>query len=482
MHNYNIPIIKNLSENIKKIKEISGGSSDVLINEFVTGSIKCALLCCEGMVSTALMCELVFEPIVNIPAKKDSHELFNHIEKYMLMSSDRPKADNYETLFRLLNSGFAVLIADNINYALAFGIQGYASRSIQESSGESNIMGSHEGFVEIIRTNMSLVRRRLKTPELVMEIFQKGEKSSTDLCLCYMKDRVPKKLISDIKNSLGKIKLESVLSTGYIKPFVERNKFELFNSAGTTERPDVFCSKLIEGRVGIFIDGVPFAITVPKLFCESFQTLDDYAFKPYYSTFIRWIKYMAFLTAILLPAVYSAIVTYHPELLNSTMLILLVEAEKNAPLSITTETVFVLLMYEIIREAGLRFPKTVGGAVSIVSGLIIGDAAVKSGFVSTPLLTVSALAVMSGFVVPELNQQITLLRFAFIISGAVFGLFGISLLGCAVLTNICATENYGFPFTAPVSPFSGSGMGDTAVRSDIKKMQDRNFTVEEYHE
>lgn len=477
-----IPIISCLSENIKKIKEISGNSSDVLINEFTTGGIKCALVCCEGMFSTAVMCELVLEPIVEIPQKKDSHELFNHIRKYMLLSSDRPTADNYEMLFRLLHSGFAVLIADNINYALAFGIQGYASRSIQEPSGESNIMGSREGFVETVRTNMSLVRRRLKTPELVMEIIQKGEKSCTDLCICYMKDRVPKKLVSDIRNSLDSIKLESILSTGYVRPFLERDGFQLFNPTGTTERPDVLCSKLIEGRVGILIDGIPFAITIPKLFCESFQTLDDYAFKPYYSTFIRWIKYAAFLIASLLPAVYAAIVMYHPELLNSTMLMLLVEAEKDAPLSITAETFFVLIMYEIIREAGLRFPKTVGGAVSIVSGLIIGDAAVKSGFVSTPLLTVSALAVMSGFVIPELNQQITVLRFAFLVAGSIFGLFGISLLGCAVLTNICAEENYGFPFTAPISPFSSSGMGDTAVRSDIKKMQSRGFTVEEYHE
>ena len=319
MHDYNIPIISNLSENIKKIKEISGESSDVLINEFTTGGIKCALLCCEGMVSSAVLCELVLEPIVGIPQKKDSHELFGYISKYMLMSSDRPTVYDYEKLFMLLNSGFAVLMADGINYALGFGIQGYASRSIQEPSGESNIMGSREGFVETVRTNMSLIRRRLKTPDLVMELFQKGEKSSTDLCLCYMKDRVPKSLIDDIKKSLEDIKLESVLSTGYVRPFLERDKFELFNPTGTTERPDVLCSKLIEGRVGIFIDGVPFAITVPKLFCESFQTLDDYAFKPYYSTFIRWIKYAAFLIASLLPAVYAAIVMYHPELLNSTM-------------------------------------------------------------------------------------------------------------------------------------------------------------------
>ena len=478
----NTGIISDLRGNIRKIKEISGNSSDVMINRFVSGGIQCALVCCEGMISTAVITELILEPVTSIGAKKDSHELFHYIQQNMLMSTDRPEIYDYGMFFRLLNSGFAVLIAEGIGMALGFGVQGYAVRSISEPSGEGNIMGSHEGFVETVRTNMSMIRRRIKSPELVMELFVKGEKSQTDLCLCYMQDRVPKELLQKIYNSLDKIELETILTTGYVRPFLENRSFELFSSTGTTERPDVLCSKLIEGRVAVLIDGVPFAIVIPRLFCESFQTLDDYSFKPYYSTFIRWVKYMAFMISVLLPAVYTAIVMYHPELLNSTMLMLLVEAEEKVPLSILTESIEVLLMYEVIREAGIRLPKAVGGAVSIVSGLIIGDSAVNSGLISTPLLTVTALSVISGFVIPELNDVLTILRFAFLISGGIFGLFGISLLACAVLLNICSTEDYGFPFTAPLSPFASRGMDDTAVHSGIVKMQNRNFTVEEYHE
>lgn len=480
--NKKVRIISDLKENIKMIKQISGGSSDVLISEFTTGGIKCALLCCEGMMSSQTATEMVLEPITSIPQQENSAALFSYIMKYKLLSTDRPEANEYDTLFRLLHSGFAVLIADGINKALAFGIQGYASRGIQEPSGEGNILGSHEGFVETVRTNMSMLRRRLKTPELIMELMIKGRESRTDICLCYMKDRVPQRLLDRIQKSLDSIELESILSTGYIRPFVEKKSFEIFSSTGITERPDVLCSKLIEGRVAILVDGVPYGIIIPRLFCESFQTLDDYAYKPYYATFIRWLKYGAFILAILLPAVYVAIVMYHPELLNSTLLLLLVEEEKNAPLSIITEAFLVLLMYEVIREAGVRLPKPVGGAVSIISGLIIGDAAVKSGLVSTPLLTMTALSVLSGLVLPDLNPQTTVLRFAFLISGGLLGLFGISILACAVLTNICGTEDYGFPFTAPVSPFSLKGMGDTAVRQGFRKMQNRGFTVEDYHE
>lgn len=475
-------LIPELKRNIEEIKRRTGGSSDVLINEFVAGGVHCALICCEGMVSTSVITELIFEPITSIPQKKSSHELFHYISEELLLSTDRPEVTDYESLFRLLYSGFAVLTAEGIGFALGFGVQGYASRGIQEPSGEGNVLGAHEGFAETIRTSMSQIRRRLKSPELVMELTQKGKQSRTDLCLCYMKDRVPKELLRRIRNSLDGIKLEAILTTGYIRPFVESDRFELFSSTGTTERPDVLCSKLIEGRVGILVDGVPFAVVIPRLFCESFQTLDDYAYKPYYATFIRWIKYLAFLLAVLLPAVYTAIVMHHPELLNSTLLMILVESERQAPLSIITEAVGVLLMYEVIREAGIRLPKPMGGAVSIVSGLIIGDAAVKSGLISTPLLTVTALAVMSGLCVPELNPPVTILRFAFLAAGGALGLFGISLLACAVLVNICATEDYGFPYTAPLSPFIRSGMGDTAIRSSIEKMQERGFTVEEYHE
>lgn len=475
-------IITTLKENIEYIKQITNNSSDVLINEFITGGVSCALICCEGMMSSQTAAEMVLSPITGIGKQSSAKALFRHIEDYLLLSSDRPKAENYGDLMRLLYSGFAVLIADGNDEALAFGVQGYASRGVQEPSGEGNILGSHEGFVETVRTNMSLLRRRLKTPELVMELMVKGEKSKTDICLCYMKDRVPQKLLDRIMRSLDDIKLETILSTGYIRPFVEKRSFELFSSTGITERPDVLCSKLIEGRVAILVDGVPYGIIIPRLFCESFHTLDDYTCKPYYATFLRWIRYGAFVLSILFPAVYAAIVMYHPELLNSTLLMLLVEEERNAPLSILTESFIVLLMYEVIREAGVRLPKPVGGAVSIISGLIIGDAAVKSGLVSTPLLTMTALAVLSGLVIPDLNPQITVLRFAFLIAGGIFGLFGISVLACVVLTNICSTEDYGFPFTAPISPFSERGMSDTVIRAGFRKMQNRGFTVEEYHE
>ncbi len=479
---FQMPLPASLEENIANIRQFSQKSSDVLINRFQAGGIPCALLGCEGMISMTNISELILHPLMWIEEMPDSDALFDEIQNRMLLSMDRPIARNYGDLFRLLSSGFGVLIAEGQTRALAFGVQGFSMRGVSEPSGESNVLGSHEGFVEVIRPNMSLMRRRMKSPLFKMELSVVGTVSRTDICLCYMYDRVSPQLLQQVKDALASTELETVLSTGYLQPFLENRKGNLFDCVSLTERPDVLSAKILEGRIGILIDGTPFALVVPKLFVESFQALDDYNFKPYYATFIRWLKYGAFLLSILLPALYIAVSAHHPELLNSTLLMILTEAEAQAPLSLSAEAIGILLMYEIIREAGLRLPKAVGGAVSIVGGLIIGDAAVTSGLISTPMLTMVALSVIAGYVVPDLNQAVTILRLLFIFAGGQWGLFGIGLLGTAVLFNLCASENFGFPLTAPLSPLHPKAMRDVLTRVNFRKMQSGHFTVEEYHE
>lgn len=476
------PIPASLEENIANIRYISQNSSDVLVNRITVGGISCALLSCEGMVGMSFIAQLIIEPLTEVPSMPDSDTLFEHVRNKLMLSVDRPVVYNYGELFRTLNSGFAVLIAEGQTRAFAFGAQGYDRRSVGEPSGEANVLGARDGFVEVIRPNMSLLRRRMKSPYLKLELFNIGNISQTDICLCYLHDRVPEQLLRQIKQQLQSTELETILSTGYLQPFLENRSGNLFDSVSLTERPDVLCAKMLEGRVGILIDGSPFALVVPKLFVESFQSLDDYNFKPYYATLIRWLKYGAFLLAVLLPALYIAVSLHHPELLNSALLMILSKAEANAPLSLVTEAVGVLLMYEIVREAGLRLPKAVGGAVSIVAGLIIGDSAVSSGLISTPLLTMVAISVIAGYVIPDLNQAVTILRLAFILCGGLWGLYGVALLGTAVMFNLCATENFGYPLTAPLSPFRRKGMRDVLTRVNFRRMQRGHFTVEEYHE
>lgn len=477
------PVTGSLDENVKNIENILGKTSDLLLNPFFINGVPCSLICFEGLVSTQTITNLMLVPLTELNGGDlyTPDKIFRHIRDNMLMTIDRGMTAEYGDLIRRLMSGFAVLLIDGISTAIAFGVQGYETRGISEPSTEGNIYGSHEGFVETVRTNMSLVRRRMKSPLLRFELFPITKTGHTDVIVAYMADRVPVELVKKIRSRLEEIPLETLLGSGYISPFLDDTKKTVFSGASLTERPDVFCAKILEGRIGIMIEGTPFAVIVPSLFIENFQTLDDYNFRPFYTFIIRWIRYLAFFVAVFLPAVYVAMVTFHPELFNHTLLVTLAAAEQTAPLPLAVEAFIVLIFYEIIREAGVRLPKSVGGAVSIVGGLIIGDAAVSAGIISNPLLLACAISVTASFVIPSLNQPITLLRFAAVAAGGICGLYGISLLAAAMLVNICAVENYGVPVMSPVSPFTPKAMRDVLTRIGFPRMAKGQASVEKLH-
>lgn len=476
-------LCSSLEENLAHIRALEQDSSDLMVNPVTVGGISCVLVTCEGMLSTAMITELILRPLTTLSARfSEGAALLEYLQTYRLLSLDRIRITNFADFFCTLNAGFALLLVEGADFAYAFGVQGYDRRSVAEPSSELNLYGAKDAFTETIRSNMSLIRRRMKSPLLTLKLIVSGSVSRTDLCLCYLRDRVPQSLVAEIQVKLEQMPVETVLATGYLRPFLEQKHPSLFHSASVSERPDVVCAKLLEGRVAVLVDGTPFALVIPQLFCEAFQTIDDYNCKPVYATLIRWLKYIAFALGVLLPGCYLAVALWHPYLLNHTLLTLLAQSEQNAPFSLAAEMLGVLLMYEIIREAGLRLPKAVSGAVSIVGGLIIGDAAVSSGLISTPLLTIAAISVTAGFVTPELHQQITVLRLVFVAAGGLLGLGGIGVVGAAVLYQLCATEAFGFPVTAPMIPFSLRSMRDVVMRQGFRRMVKGNFTVEEVRE
>lgn len=474
------PLSMSLEENIKNIRTILNSSSDLQVNEFVISDVNCCLICFEGMISTSTITNLILVPLTELKLNDDitPDDLFKHIRDRMLLTTDRSFTIVYGEIIKKVMSGFAILLIDGVATATCLGVQGYATRGVNEPSSEGNIRGSHEGFVETVRTNMSLVRRRIKSPVLQFNLFSVTSKSNVDVILAYMDDRVSHNLVKNIKKRLKEMDIETILGTGYVEPFLENTKLSIFSGVSVTERPDVFCAKLLEGRVGLLIDGSPFAVIIPYLFIENFQTLDDYNARPYYATFLRWLRYLSFFIAVFFPSLYVAIATFHPELFNHKLLINLAEAEQKAPLPLMAESLIIIIFYEIINEAGIRLPKAVGGAVSILGGLIIGDAAVSAGLISNPLLLACVIAVIASFVVPGLNQQITLFRIISVIVGGISGLYGIALLTAVMIVNVCALESYGAPVMSPVSPFTPYAMRDVLTRIGFKKMIKRKTTVE----
>lgn len=469
---------KSLDDNLVKIQEICGGSSDITIQKIRVSGINCALITCEGMYDLNNLGRLIVRPLTELKIKECTEEkLFKYLNTDTMLSADQKIFFSFSELFNYAMSGFGVLLIENKNCGIAMGVQGFPSRSIGEPSSEMNIRGSQEGFVESVKVNMTMVRRRLKTPDLCFEMMKTGIKSKTDICIAYRKDMVSKELLNDVKRRLTAVKLDNVLESGYLNPFLQGNVMSLFTGIGSTERPDSFCAKICEGRVGILVDGTPFALTVPKLFAENFQSFDDYSIQPFYTALIRILKYTAFFISTMLPGLYVAIATFHPELVPEALLYNIASAEENTPFPLFFEAFVIHLFYEVMREAGLRLPRAVGHTVSIIGALIVGDAAVTAGLIGAPMVMVVALTAISSFVLPTLYETTAFLRFTYIIVGGFFGLFGIAVVFCLVFVNLCSINNYGIPSTSPLSPFSLYSLRDIFIRRSWKVLGKEDLNV-----
>lgn len=482
MNYEDIKISPSIDRALTDIRSIMGNTMDLNIMEVQVCSHRCAVVTIENMTSTEAMAQLLFRPLTSLtlPENSPPQAVLDFLTKGSLMSSERQTCYTYGDAVTQLFSGFALVLVEGIESGQLYGIQGYDKRSIEEPTSDLDVLGGKDGFIEVIRTNVSLVRRRLKTPCLRFELLQAGTKSKTDICIAYMADRCSPELVSSVRRRIGSIKLETVLSSGYVMPYLTGSRGSIFSDVQTTDRPDAFAAKLCEGKVGVLIDGTPFTLLLPGFFIESFNTMDDYASRPYYAMYIRAIKYLSFVLAVMLPGVYVALATFHSETFSYKLLLNLVVSAETTPYPLVFEVVIITLMYEILREAGIRLPKTVGGAVSIVGGLIIGDAAVNSGLVSAPILIIIGLTATSSFVIPSLNQQTSILRMVMIIAGGIGGLYGISLVTAAVIANACALSESGMPYTAPVSPFFKRGFKDILLRSGFKRLEKERTLVTDF--
>ncbi|MCC8073015.1 MAG: spore germination protein, partial [Clostridiales bacterium] len=269
----------------------------------------------------------------------------------------------------------------------------------------------------------------------------------------------------------------TVIDYGELVPFVDTNIKSFFSCVGNTERPDVVVSKLLEGRVVIMVEGSPFAIYVPYLFSDSFQCVDDYDNPPFYSGLMRILKYFSFVLSIFLPGIYVAIGTFHQELIPTGLLFTIASEEITTPFSLMTEAVLLLILYEIMREAGLRLPQSIGHAVSIIGGIVIGETTVSAGLIGAPMLVVIALTAISSYVVYPLYESVSVLRFIFIIIGGYTGIYGIILGAGVICVNICSLGPFGVPLSAPISPFDKHSLGDIFYRETWKKLSKRKVRV-----
>ena len=474
-----LPLGTDAAENLKNIRAALQDTADFMVREITVCGIPVKLMMFEGQFNLQTLSEILIEPLMGLSMTEATpQKIENWILTEAVLGMDQSRVKTLGELFPFLMSGFAGIMIDGIPQTIVCGVQGFSFRSVSEPSAEENVRGSREGFTEPIRINMTMVRRRIKSSALKMELMKAGVKSRTDLCLLYLTDMVSPRLLEEIRRRIRQIPTDLILESGYVQPFLDTDIVSIFSNVGTTQRPDTLCAKISEGRVGVLVDGTPFALILPYFFNENFQSIDDYTHRPYYAFFERMLKFLAFFFTILLPGLYVAIGTFHPELFPESLLLTVTAAEQNVPFPLVGEALLIHFIYELMREAGLRLPRPVGHAIGIIGALVIGDAAVSAGLISSPMVMVVALTALSSFVVPSLFQEVTVLRFGFILIGGTLGIFGISL-GLALMgLNLCSVNAYGIPAMAPQSPFQLFAMRDVLLRSGWKRLSRRKLQIQ----
>lgn len=472
-------IFSSISENENKIKKDFKDCSDLLLRECIVGGRKCVVCVLDGMINSLQLSQMIMRPMLGYKFENDAaNYVFETIKQRVVSSLEMSEAENFDDAYFFLFSGFAVVFIDGVSKCLVMGIQGFVKRNTDEPSNESNIKGAKECFTETLNDNKAILHRRIKSPKLKIKQFKIGQQIKTSVAVCYLESAVDMRLVAEVEKRILTAPIDDLCDYGELAAFLDSGIKSYFTAVGNTERPDTLCSKLSEGRVAVLVDGSPYAIYVPYLFTDSFSTVDDYNNRPFYATFNRLLKYFSFVISVILPGFYVAVGTYHQELLPPSLMYTVAAAEASTPFSLMLEAVMVLILYEIMREAGLRLPKAIGHAVSIIGALVIGDAVVNAGLVGAPMLVVVAVTAIASYVIYPLYESISVLRIIFILLGGFTGIYGVILGVCTLCVNITSLNPYGVPYSAPISPLSKKSVVDVFCRADWKKLLRRNVRVQ----
>lgn len=446
---------------VDMIRDITGSTCELNCAYYRISGREVAVLSEEGIAGALMQNEMLSEVFAAAGREgaKSGDELVDLIFGRLLVSPDKALITLIDEGLTRLFSGFTLIIADGSARVIAFGTQMFGTRSVSPPIADQTVYGPQEAFTENIRVGISLIRRRLRTPALRFEMLSAGRLSKTDIVIAYIRGRASGEAVAKLRSRIQSADPDTVLSSGYLRPFIEKGyPRTLFSPSRLTERPDTTAAALAEGKIAVLIDGTPFALILPTVFAEAFTTPDDRACKPLYVSFIRWLKYLAFFLATLFPGLYAAAV-FEPESFAFKLLLNLYSAEESTQFPLGVEVLIITLLLEILREAGIRLPKAVGSAVSIVGGLIIGDAAVKCGIISAPLLILVGLTATSSFVIPELSQQTSVMRVIFILAGTLAGMYGLACALIIMLANICAMDELSLCYTSPLIPLDKRRIG-----------------------
>ena len=449
----------------KRLLEKSAAENDFIVSLIKIGRKKALLIYIDALCDVNRISDFIIRPLSAMKPLPSPVKIAERLP------------DPNVTLITELNEatekildGQAVILFEGFEQGLSFDVKKYESRAISEPPTSAVVKGPREGFNENLKSNVSLIRRRLKTDKLVVEKFRLGRLTKTDVAIVYLKNLADDKMIKALIKRVESIDIDGIIDSSYISKLIVDHPASLFKQTGNTEKPDVLVAKLLEGRAGVIADGSPIALTVPYVMFEDFQSSEDYFQSTYRSNMTRVIRIISISLAIFLPSAFVSAQLFHLQVIPLNFLLTIVNSIKSIPLSPSLEMFFTLLVFEILNEASIRMPKYVGMALSIVGALVLGDTAVRAGIVSTPTIMIMAVSGICLYTVPEMVDSMSFLRLIFLLVAGSVGGFGIVLLCCFLAIYLTSLENFDTPFLAPFSPLVVGDLKDSLYLTFLPNM------------
>jgi spore germination protein KA len=462
----------------EKLQEAFNGSTDFKLMEFGANTVLMAYL--EGMVDKLLISESVIEPIkasLNEMETDMAKKKVSYLGTRLNSMCVNMEFTDFNECINAILSGNTLLFVGGDTTALCLSLQKFEKRAIKESDSEAITRGSREAFTEVLSVNVTLLRRIIKDSSLVFENMTIGRQTKTNVAFCYMKGLANQEIIDEVRKRLKNIKTNAILESGYIEAYIEDSPFSVFPTVFNSERPDSAAGKLLEGRVAILCDGTPVVLTVPNLFADYLQFGEDYNNRWWFSTIIRPVRLIALLISTLSPAFYIALLCFHQDVIPFKLLVTINNSLKGVPLPPLMEMLVLTILFETIKESGLRMSRALGQSVSIVGGLIVGQAAVQAGIFSTAGVVVIAATSICAFIISKLDATVFIIRVTLMLAANSIGILGIVLCSMAYFIYACSLRSFGVPYLSPLTPLCGKDLKDTFFRIPLWAMLEKPETI-----
>ena len=457
-----------------RIKSTFSFTDDLVCRPLRVANKDALIVFLDGGVDKSLLDRDVIEPLLSIKTIDKPYEQTLRLCTFYAEDLQIVSIVNFPK--NVADGDVALLIEDDEN-AYIFSLRSPEKRTPAEPPTESVMKGPREGFIEELKTNLSLIRRRLKTPALTVKMLKVGRYSSTSVAILHLSGIADEKIVQEITDKICAIDIDGAIDSAYVLSYLRPNKRSFFLQAGSTEKPDVVSAKLLEGRVAIVVDGSPIVITLPYMLFEDVQDGYDYYSEDWRASMIRLFRLFGALLTVILPGAYVALQTYHHGLLPLKFLTTLLAATNGIPFPPAIEMLIVLALFEILNQASIRMPRYFGISLSVVGAIVLGDTAVKSGLISSPAVLVIALSAIGIFCVPDQVGVMSILRLLFLLVSAVLGFVGIAILFLMIVGYLAGLDNYGTPYLAPYAPRINPDLKDGFLKVSTWEMDKRPFSI-----